>query len=286
VVEGLRDAGSAVILTTHDEAVVARADRTAVLVRPPQPPVPQAPRRPLLARCGPLSLLLGSALSIPAGVVAQHWTVGLSVLALQVVLAVIGLLAPGDGPPPQGRVRGVLVRCLPGAIGALSVGWSTWLFGGNDLEVAAGAAVRVLVIVFPSAVLIRFIDPDALGDHLAQRLRLPARPVVATAAALQRVHTFGDIWAEIARARRVRGIGARLSSPAAVLRELSALTLGMLVRSLQAAATLAVAMDARGFSTAHRRTWWAPAPWRSADTVLIAASLLPLAVATLGASAG
>ena len=281
VVEGVRDAGSAVVLTTHDEAVVTRADRTVVLARPPQPPPPQVPRRPLLARCGPLSLLLGSALSIPAGVVAQHWTVGLAVLALQVVLAVVGLLAPGEGPAPQGRVRAVLVRCLPGAIGALSVGWSTWLFGGNDLEVAAGAAVRVLVIVFPSAVLIRFIDPDALGDHLAQRLRLPARPVVATAAALQRVHTFGDIWAEIARARRVRGIGARLRSPAAVLRELSALTIGMLVRSLQAAATLAVAMDSRGFSTAHRRTWWAPAPWRLADTVLVLLSLLPLAVALL-----
>ncbi len=100
------------------------------------------------------------------------------------------------------------------------------------------------------------------------------------------MQTFGDIWAEIARARRVRGIGARLSSPAAVLRELSALTIGMLVRSLQAAATLAVAMDSRGFSTAYRRTWWAPAPWRSSDTVLIVASMLPLAVASLGPVAG
>jgi energy-coupling factor transport system ATP-binding protein len=40
-------------------------------------------------------------------------------------------------------------------------------------------------------------------------------------------------------------------------------------------------MDARGFSTAYRRTWWAAAPWRSADTLLVVASLLPLAVALL-----
>jgi energy-coupling factor transport system permease/ATP-binding protein len=148
--------------------------------------------------------------------------------------------------------------------------------------VAAGAALRVLIIVFPSAVLIPFVDPDALGDHLAQRLRLPARPVVASAAALQRVHTFGDIWAEIARARRVRGIGASPRSPRAVLAEVGALTLGMLVRSLQAAANLAVAMDARGFSTAYRRTWWAPAPWRRADTFVVLCCLLPLGVAVLG----
>ena len=86
--------------------------------------------------------------------------------------------------------------------------------------------------------------------------------VVAISAALQRIHTFGDIWAEIARARRVRGIGASRRSPAALMAEVWALTIGMLVRSLQAAAALAVAMDARGFSTAYRRTWAAPAPWR------------------------
>jgi energy-coupling factor transport system ATP-binding protein len=72
-----------------------------------------------------------------------------------------------------------------------------------------------------------------------------------------------------------------MRSPAALLRELSALTIGILVRSLPAPPPLAVAMDSRGFSTAHRRTWWAPAPWRWSDTALIALSLLPLAVALL-----
>jgi energy-coupling factor transport system ATP-binding protein len=212
-------------------------------------------------------------------VLSPRWTATLLVVGLQVLLAVLAMVSPGEGPPPRGRLRGVLVRLLPGAIGALSVAWSSWLLGGRDLEVAAGAGLRVLVIVLPSAVLIPHIDADALGDHLAQRLRLPARPVVATAAALQRVHIFGDVWAEIARARRVRGLGASRRSPRAVLAELGALTVGMLVRSLQAAATLAVAMDSRGFSTAYRRTWWAAAPWRAADSVLVVASLLPLAVA-------
>jgi energy-coupling factor transport system ATP-binding protein len=40
-------------------------------------------------------------------------------------------------------------------------------------------------------------------------------------------------------------------------------------------------MDARGFATAQARTWWAPAPWRWGDTVLVAAAALPIAVAVL-----
>jgi energy-coupling factor transport system ATP-binding protein len=55
--------------------------------------------------------------------------------------------------------------------------------------------------------------------------------------------------------------------------------MGMLVRSLQSAAALAVAMDARGFASAQRRTWAEPAPWRRADSLLVAASLLPVVVA-------
>jgi energy-coupling factor transport system ATP-binding protein len=170
---------------------------------------------------------------------------------------------------------------VPGLLGAVSVAWSTWLLGNRDLDVVATAGLRVLVIVLPSAVLVQYVDADALGDHLAQRLHLPARPVVALAAALQRVHTFGDVWTEISRARRVRGIAATARSPRSVLAELWALTLGMLVRSLQAAAALAVAMDARGFATASRRTWAQPAPWRRADAVVLLLALVPLAVALL-----
>jgi energy-coupling factor transport system ATP-binding protein len=284
VIEGLRDAGSAILATTHDDEVVARADRTTTLSRPTQPSLPPAPRRPLAARCGPLALVAAAALGIPAGILSPHWRASLVVLVAQVGLAVLALWAPTGsrrdrGPAPRGRATAVLVRMLPGFVGAVSVAWSTWLLGSHDLSVAATAGLRVLVIVLPSAVLVRYVDADALGDHLGQRLRLPARPVVALAAALQRVHTFGDIWTEISRARRVRGIGAAARSPRSVLAQLWALTIGLLVRSLEAAAALAVAMDARGFATAHRRTWAAPAPWRTPDTVVVLASLLPVVLA-------
>jgi len=286
VIEGLRDAGSAVVVTTHDDEVVARADRTTTLTRPVQASTAPAPRRPLAARAGPLALVTAAVLGIPAGIISPHWRTSLLVLAAQVALAVLALWAPAwgtnrrdRGPAPRGRATSVALRMVPGLVGAVSVGWSTWLLGSHDLSVAATAGLRVVVIVFPSAVLIRYVDADALGDHLGQRLRLPARPVVALAAALQRVHTFGDIWTEISRARRVRGIGATARSPRSVLAELWALTIGLLVRSLQAAAALAVGMDARGFANAQRRTWAAPAAWRRPDTVVVLASLLPLALA-------
>lgn len=279
VVEAMRDRGSAVVLTTHDEAVVERADRTTTITRPAQPPDPPAPRRPLVARCGPLALIGGAALGIPAGIIPAHWSVSLTVLAVQLALAVVGLWAPGRGPAPPRRVLGAALRMVPAAIGAVSVAWSTWLLGSRDLEVSATAGLRVLIIVLPSAVLIRYVDADALADHFGQLLRLPARLAVAIGAGLQRVHTFGDIWAEISRARRVRGIAARASSPRSVLAELWALTLGMLVRSLQAAAELAVAMDSRGFATARRRTWALAARWTLADTTLVLASALPILVA-------
>ena len=218
---------------------------------------------------------------MPAGVLSPHWTTSLAVLASQVLLAVVGLAAPGRGARPAGRARRVAVRMLPGLVAALSVGWSTWLLAGRDLDPALTVALRVLVIVLPSAVLVPWIDPDRLGDHLAQRLRLPDRPVVATAAALQRVHSFGAIWSELSRARRIRGIGVSWRRPRSVVAHLAALTMGLLVRTLRAAADLAVAMDARGFATAQSRSWWMPAPWHGRDTLLVALATVPLLVAVL-----
>ncbi|MBT9256647.1 ATP-binding cassette domain-containing protein [Phycicoccus sp. MAQZ13P-2] len=276
-----RAAGGAVVAATHDAEVVARADRVHHLAAPPRPPQEPSTRVPLAARCGPLALLAGAMLGIPAGVVSPRWSTSLAVLAVQAVLAVVALAAPGTGPAPGGRARRVLLRTVPGALAALSTGWSTWWLAGHDVDTALTVALRVLVIVVPSAVLLPWVDPDRLGDHLAQRLHLPDRPVVATAAALQRVHTFGAVWTEIGRARRVRGLGVRPTRPAEVARHLAASTTGLLVRTLGAAVELAVAMDARGFATARRRTWWAPAPWRLRDTVLLVAAALPVAAAVL-----
>jgi energy-coupling factor transport system ATP-binding protein len=56
-------------------------------------------------------------------------------------------------------------------------------------------------------------------------------------------------------------------------------TVGLLVGALGQAAVLALAMDARGFAGAHRRTWAGPAPWRVPDTLAVGAGLLVIAAA-------
>jgi energy-coupling factor transport system permease/ATP-binding protein len=45
------------------------------------------------------------------------------------------------------------------------------------------------------------------------------------------------------------------------------------------AAVLALAMDARGFAGAHRRTWAGAAPWRRPDTLAVLGGLLVVASA-------
>ncbi|HEU4999541.1 MAG TPA: ATP-binding cassette domain-containing protein [Lapillicoccus sp.] len=280
ILDGVRAAGSGVVVATHDDAVIARADAVRRLARPPMA-VAQAgpaPRRVLASRCGPLSLLLACLLVLPLPALVTGWRTSVVVLAVEVLLAGVALWAPGTGPAPVGRWRRLGTRSVPALVGILGVMWSTWLLGGRDLEVAVGAGLRVLLLVLPSVVLLPYVDPDALGDHLAQRLHLPARPVVAATAALQRFQSFGALWTELTRARRVRGVGAG-RSPLARLGELGATTLALFTVVLGQAAVLALAMDARGFAGAHRRTWAGPAPWRLPDTLVVLAGLLVLGTA-------
>ena len=139
------------------------------------------------------------------------------------------------------------------------------------------AGLRILVLVLPGSLLTANLDSSRLGDDLAQRLHLPARPVVAAVAALQRVEELGAVWAQAAWARRVRGLGAG-AAPIARVREVAALTFVLLVQTVRRAGRMAVAMDARGFAAARQRTWAEPSRWRRADTVLL---LVGLAVAAL-----
>jgi energy-coupling factor transporter transmembrane protein EcfT len=296
ILDAVRAAGSAVVVATHDDAVVSRADATVTLsagsawdgsaaTANPDAALPTGraeatpQRKSLAARCGPLSLLAACLLVLPLPALVTSWRQSLVVLAVEALLALVALWAPGRGPAPTGRWRRLGVRCVPALVGVLGVAWSTWLLGGHDLEIAVGAGLRVLSLVLPSVVLLPYVDPDALGDHLAQRLRLPARPVVATTAALQRFQTFGALWQELTRARRVRGIGAGRSVVAKV-REAGATTLALFTVVLGQAAVLALAMDARGFAGAHRRTWAGAAPWRWPDTLAVLGGLLVVATGT------
>lgn len=229
----------------------------------------------LPARAGPLSLLAASVLPV-AGATAIHST-ALGAVCVATLVALSPLLVTAW--PSSLR------RALLGAVAALSMAVSTWLYGGHDLDTAGGAALRILYLVLPAAMLSPAIDPAALGDHLAQRLHLPARPVVVATAALERLETLGEQWQQIGRARQARGLGAD-GAPLGRLRVVASMTVALLVSTMRMSGTMALAMDARGFAGARRRTWAEPAPWRAADTLTLSLGLLLAVLPPLLASRG
>jgi energy-coupling factor transport system ATP-binding protein len=292
VVVAARDAGVGVVLATHDPLLIALADRRITLLAgrtvdpaaEPQPSfqpdgpssaTPPAVRFAGLAgRCGPLSLLLASiVLVVGAPFINDLRTAFVS-------SAVLVLLAPmvlGVGRLPWRKV-------LPGLFAVASVSFSNWLLSpGREVSTGALAGLRVAFFVLPGVLLASRIDPSALGDQLGQRLRLPARPVVAAVAALHRFEGLGEHWDQLARIRRIRGLGPG-RSPLDRGRSIAALTFGLLIETLRQAGRMAVAMEARGFSamvtsaptaatSALRRTWAEPAPWRPGDSLMLALGL-------------
>lgn len=223
--------------------------------------------RSILLRTNPLVLLAFGILAIVASLAIRELRTGLVSLGLYVVAGLILL--------PSLRVA--LTRLVAVSIASLSVIYSTWLLGGHEVNTALTAGIRIIVLGLPGAVLAAFIDPARLSDQLGQRLHLPARFVVAFAAALQRFERLGQTWQQLDRARRSRGFGPS-RGPVSRFRHAAGLTFGLLVSSMRDATNMSIAMDARGFATAHRRTWAEPAPWTGTDTAVLLLGVVLAAV--------
>ncbi len=218
-------------------------------------------------RIGPLSLLACCLLPVAGAFAVTTPRTGLITLAAD--LGALGWLLRNP------RASGA--RASVALVGALTLALSTWLYAGHDAGLTAAAALRILCIAVPAAIVSPLISPSALGDHLAQRLHLPARPVAAAVAALQRVGQLGEQWQLIQQARRARGLGMD-GSPLRKARALGGSAFALLVGSMRHTGQLAMAMDARGFASAQRRTWALPAPWQPGDSLVLA---LALALAAL-----
>jgi energy-coupling factor transport system permease protein len=212
----------------------------------------------LFRGAGPLSLLAGCLLPV-TGAFALG-TPGAGVVAVGAEVAAFGWLV--------NDFRSASRRLVLGGVAAAGIAVTTWLYGGHQAAVAAAAALRVLYLVLPSALLGPLIRPSALGDALAQRMHLPARVVLAATAVLQRLDSLGDFWQQIQRARRARGLGLDGGLVRRV-RGSAASAFALLVLALRQAGALAVAMDARGFASAGGRTWAEPSPWQLSDTFVL-----------------
>jgi len=229
----------------------------------------------LAGRSGPLSLLLASLFLIPGATFISDLRTALIACGLEIAMAPLVL---GVGRLPWRKM-------LPGLFAVASVSFSNWLLSpGREVSTGALAGLRVAFFVLPGVLLASRIDPSALGDQCGQRLRLPARPVVAAVAALHRFEGLGEHWAQLARIRRVRGLGPD-GSPLGRARSIGALTFALLIETLRQAGRMAVAMEARGFSAAVTstggRTWAEPAPWKPADSLMVALGLAVAAIPTV-----
>lgn len=225
--------------------------------------------RSVLLRANPLVLLAIGLLGVPASFAVRTLPIGVVTIGAYAVAGLCFL--------PSWRTA--LNRFVVVGIGTVSVIYSTWLLGGHEVPTALTAGLRILVLALPGAVLSAFIDPARLSDQLGQRLHLPARFVVAFAAALQRFERLGETWQQLNRSRRARGFGPT-RGPVSRFRHAAGLTFGLLVSSMRSATNMSIAMDARGFADAHTRTWAEPAPWSRTDTValVVGAALAALPV--------
>lgn len=213
-------------------------------------------------RLNPLVLILVGLTSLIGSLAVRDLTIAL--ITLGAYATVIVLAVP--------RPMFVLVCLAFSAFAGLTVAYSTWRLGGRDLERAAVVGLRIVVLAWPGSVAAGFVDPGRLGDYLAQSLRLPARGVAAFSAALQRFTGLVQLWGELERTRRARGLspGGR---PIATVRHSGAMAFGLLVQTMRAASQTSIAMDARGFADADRRTWAEPATWSRLDLVAVAVSV-------------
>jgi energy-coupling factor transport system permease/ATP-binding protein len=268
-----RDAGIHVTIATHDSALIHFADSVVPIEAKPERPQPWA--RPKLSGlailAAPMILLIGSmsVTSVFKGVVS----LGL-VLAAATVLFALGV-----------RFRAAKTL-LPGLIGVASIGLSNWyLSEAMDPATGLTAALRVATFIIPGIALAAGLRPIALGDQLAQVLHLPARPVVAAVAAMQRMWSQIQLWDELKFIQQLRGVETG-RGPVGRTKQFGRLVFAQLVQAIRSAGTTSVAMEARGFSKkpeSGKRTWAEPAIAGSLDGfVLLAAGVIALTTFLVG----
>jgi energy-coupling factor transport system permease protein len=220
--------------------------------------------RAAVLRLNPLALMSVGLASLVGSFAIRSLEVAIVAVAAYAVAALVFL--------PSWRFP---LACLAfTAIAGGTVVYSTWRGGGHDEREAVTAGLRILVLAWPGSVALGYADQSRLADYLAQTLHLPARLVAALSVAFQRFAGLHTAWQQLDRARRARGFGPSrnpLTSGAYV----AGMSFALLVHAMRGATRSAVAMDARGFATAHDRTWAEPATWTRLDVVgLVLAALL------------
>ena len=279
-----RDAGGAVVMATHDRALVEAlgAREVALPARAPAPSAraAQTARVPLGERLNPVASI--AALLVPALLLVTTIDVVSAAVALGLQLLLIPLL----GIPARLLLRRIAPILIAAPFAALTIVFygqpggtvyvEFWLVSISDgsLELALATLLRILAIAVPAIALFSRPDATRLGDALGQNLRLPSRFVLGGVAALRLLTVLRDDARLLERARRARGLGDR-----GRVRRAAGLVFALLVLSIRRGSALAIGMEARGFGAPGPRTWIRPSPWRASDTAVVVIAVLVSIVA-------
>lgn len=246
-------------IATDLTAVLARRDPVAKLA------AAFVPALALLVSVDPVAagiLLVVTVASVPAwglrwaDVARRTWPLGLAVVVLTLGNAVFA------------EARG----------GAVLVDVGPLLITSQGLVAGAVAGLRVAAIALPGVLAVLTIDPVDLADSLVQHLRVSPRFAYGFLAALRLAPLLAAEWQTLGRARRARGFDAG-RNPLAAVRLFAGKLFALLVGAVRRATHLAVAMDARGFDSAGRRTSARVRRLDGGDRLLVAAAVLVTATA-------
>ncbi len=231
-----------------------------------------------LARRAPVAKLAASGLMSLAALLTRD------IAALCFLIAVSVVFSPAFGVGPVALLR----RAWPVLVAALGIVVTLSLFSADRsgqvlldfgpflvttsvLTASLSLALRLLALALPALLVFASTDPTDLADSLIQHAKAPARFAIGALAAFRLLGLFRDEWRTIAMARRARGLRRSPLTTAFAL----------LVGAIRRGVRLAVAMDARGFDSAHPRTTARPQPFRLADWLLILAGAAITATALL-----
>lgn len=273
LIAAVRDGGSAVVIVTHDEALVQALGARRVVFEPggtaaPSDPIGEGdgtvvavaamdgraessrPASPswFVSNVNPVARIIGALLMcIPMFFSLDIVSAG-SALAIELVLLWIGGVAPWTTlrrtwPVWIAALGSLLSVTLYGsASGAVLLDWGWIHVTEGSVYYGLATAVRVGAIAMPSVILALGLDPTDLADGLVQILRCPSRFVYGGLAGMRMFTLLQEDWRALVLSRRSRGLG----DGNAVGRALSQ-AFGLLVVSIRRATRLATAMEARGF---------------------------------------
>lgn len=276
--------GTAIIMATHDDALVAAVGAREIVLQPGAIPVPEPVPTGILATANPLALV-GAAL-LPAVALLSTIDVVSAAVALVLMVACFPIL--------RQSVQGLGQRMLPVALasvfsavtialygqssGEVFFQWGLVVVSEGSRELALATALRILAIGGPAVILFSRVDATRFADALSQHARLPENFVVGGLAGLRLLEV-------VAGDREIRGwmMRARGVGDTDLFRRVVAVALTIFVLAIRRSQTLAMAMEARGFGLHRNRTHYRTSVFKRQDYLWILGGGLIGAVALVAA---